>query len=101
MNWRLPEIIATSGLENLRLDLGVGVELLIDDGGDVAFGAEPRQKLANGPGTLPMEADHLTAELQVCDDLGGYLADGPSRAGVGRAPAHGCQVHVQSSLWPK
>ena len=40
MERRLPEVVATSGLEDLGLDLGVGCKLLFDDDGDAALNTE-------------------------------------------------------------
>ena len=71
----LPEVIAAGDLKCVGYDLGVGVELLVDGGLDAELGAEPCQEFANGPGTLPMEADHLTAEPEVGHHLGREGAD--------------------------
>ncbi len=84
MDRRRPEIIATSGLKGLGLDLGEALDRLLDGSLNSVFGAEVGERLAKGTITLLAEADHPAAKPQIRDDFGRDGANGAEFAAFRR-----------------
>ncbi len=84
MERRLPERIATGGLKDLGIEIGVFVDLPLDEDPDTALGGKLGQEFRQDAITKPVETLDLPPEAEVGHHLGGDPADGAERAAGGR-----------------
>jgi hypothetical protein len=89
MERRLPELGAASRIEDLGLELGVALELLVDDRSNAALDGHLGKELGENTRPEAVKALDLTAEAQVSNDFGSNPTDASKCAGVGGTRHHG------------